>query len=65
MRIVVLGGAGHIGSGVVRELNKRAHDIEVIVADKNLGGAEKLATELGGKTSAKSVCANDLESLLG
>lgn len=54
MRIVVLGGAGHIGSGVVRELNKRAPDAEVIVADKNFEGAKKLATELGGKTSPKS-----------
>ena len=59
MRICVLGGAGHIGSGMVRALIKRAPDAEVVVADKNLEEAEELVAELGGKISVQSVDAND------
>jgi len=64
MRICALGGAGHIGSGVVRELVKRAPDAEVVIADKNLEEAKNLAKELGGKTSAEPVNANDPKSLV-
>lgn len=64
MRICVLGGAGHIGSGMVRELIKRAPAAEVVVADKNLEEAKNLAAELGGKTSADPVDANDPKSLV-
>jgi len=42
MRICVLGGAGHIGSGVVRALVKCAPDAEVVIADKNLEEAKEL-----------------------
>jgi len=64
MRICVLGGAGHIGSGVVRELVKRAPDAEVVIADKNLEEAKELVTELGGKISVQSVDADDSKSLI-
>jgi len=64
MRICVLGGAGHIGSGMVRELIKRVPATEVVVADKNLEEARHLAAELGDKTSAYSVDANDPKSLV-
>lgn len=64
MRICALGGAGHIGSGVVRELVKRAPDVEVVIADKNLEEAKRLAAELGGKTSAEPVDADDHKSLV-
>jgi len=59
-----LGGAGHIGSGMVRELVKRAPSIEVVVADKNLEEAKKLAAELGGRISARHVDADDPKSLV-
>jgi len=64
MKVIVLGGAGHIGSGAVRQLVKRAPNAEVVIADKNLDGAKDLAKELGGKTSAKSVDANNPKSLI-
>jgi saccharopine dehydrogenase-like NADP-dependent oxidoreductase len=64
MKVIVLGGAGHVGSGVVRQLVKRAPDAEVIVADKNLDRAKNLAKEIGGKTSGQSVDANDPKSLI-
>jgi len=64
MRICVLGGAGHIGSGVMRALVKRAPDAEVVIADKNLEEAEELVAELGGKISTQSVDANDSKSLI-
>ena len=64
MRISVLGGAGHIGSGVVRELVKRAPDVEVVIADKNLEEAKRLVAELGGKASAEPVDASNPKSLV-
>jgi len=36
MKVIALGGAGHIGACGVRELVKRAPDIEVVIAEKNL-----------------------------
>jgi len=64
MRICVLGGAGHIGSGVVRALVKCAPDAEVVIADKNLEEAKELVAELGGKVSVQSVDADDSKSLI-
>lgn len=64
MRFCVLGGAGHIGSRVIRELVKNEPKAEVTVADKNVERAEKLIAELGGKTSFQSVDANDSRSLI-
>ena len=48
MKILALGGAGHIGSGGVRELVKKAPEMEVIIADYHLDNARKLAAEVGG-----------------
>ncbi|OIP27983.1 MAG: hypothetical protein COY46_04550 [Chloroflexi bacterium CG_4_10_14_0_8_um_filter_46_9] len=64
MKVVALGGAGHIGACGVRELTKRAPDIEVVIADKNVEAANKLATEVGGKTSVKMVDASEHKSLV-
>ena len=64
MKVIALGGAGHIGACGVRELVKRATDIEVVIADKNLEAASKLAAEVGGKTSVKTVDASEHESLV-
>lgn len=64
MKVIALGGPGHIGACGVRELVKRAPDIEVVIADKNLEAAKKLATEVGGKTSVRSVDASEHRSLV-
>lgn len=64
MRIVVLGGAGHIGSGVVRELSRLAPEADIVVADKNVEKASELCSELGGRTTARRVDANDPSSLV-
>ena len=64
MKVIALGGAGHIGACGVRELVKRAPDIEVVIADKNLEAASKLAAEVGDKTSVKTVDASEHESLV-
>ncbi|MGQ9675275.1 MAG: saccharopine dehydrogenase family protein [Chloroflexota bacterium] len=63
-RIVALGGAGHIGSCGVRELAKRAPDIEIVIADYNLEAATALAAEVGGRASAVKVDANDFAGLV-
>lgn len=64
MRIVVLGGAGHIGSGVVRELVRLAPGADILVADKDLERARSLCSELGDRTSPRQVDAGDPHSLL-
>ncbi|MFZ5633173.1 MAG: saccharopine dehydrogenase family protein [Bacillota bacterium] len=60
--IVVLGGAGDMGSRVVRELHG-SREVHVTVADYRVDRAKKLAGELGGEVSAVFVDANDMDSL--
>lgn len=64
MRICVLGGAGHIGSGIVRALVKRAPKAEVVIADKNLEEAKEFVTELGDRISVQSVDGDSHRSLV-
>lgn len=64
MRICVLGGAGHIGSGIVRALVKRAPEAEVVIADKNLEEAKEFVTELGDRISVQSVDGDSHRSLV-
>ncbi|MBM3134978.1 MAG: saccharopine dehydrogenase [Chloroflexi bacterium] len=63
MKIVVLGGCGDMGSYVVRDLVAHS-DAAVVIADYRLPQAQKLAAELGGRTSAAFVDANKENSLL-
>ncbi len=63
-KVVALGGAGHIGSCGVRELVRKAPDIEVVVADYNLVAAERLCAELGGRTSAVLADVTDFAGLV-
>ena len=49
MKFCVLGGGGHIGSGIVRELSKHAEGAEIIIGDINLKRAEEVAREVNGK----------------
>lgn len=63
-KVVALGGAGHIGSCGVKELVRKAPDIEVVVADYNLAAAERLVADIGGRTSAAFADVNDLPALI-
>ncbi len=63
MKFCVIGGAGHIGSKAVRILKERESDATIIIADKNLEKAEKIAEELGEKVKTQKVDATSLDSL--
>ena len=52
MKVVVLGGAGDMGSEAVRELIKFTGVKQVTVADINTEAAEKLASAIGDKRVA-------------
>lgn len=60
--ILVLGGAGDMGSRVVRELHQSG-EVRVTVADFRVDRAKRLAGELGGEVSAIFVDASDRDSL--
>lgn len=62
VKIVVLGGAGDMGSRTVRDLARRPEVDELVIADLNIDAAEKLAKELGVK--AIRVDANRPETLV-
>lgn len=64
MKVVVLGGAGDMGSEAVRDLNNNPDVEKVIIADLNIEKAEKLAEQLGEKCEAVYVNANDEENLI-
>jgi saccharopine dehydrogenase-like NADP-dependent oxidoreductase len=64
MAVVVLGGAGHIGSGVVRELVRLSPGLEVVIADRNVERGRELAGELGDRVSVRGVEAEDPSSLV-
>ena len=61
MKFCVLGGAGHVGSGIVRELSRNAPGTEIVVADINLEKAGRVAREVKG-TPVK-VDASDAEGI--
>ncbi len=60
VKICVLGGAGHIGSGIVRHLVELG--AEVVVADLNFDKANEIARSVGGE--AVKVNAEDKESVV-
>lgn len=64
MKVVVLGGAGDMGSRAVRDLATKKEVTELIIADINITAAEKLATELGEKVKAVYIDANKPETLV-
>ncbi len=47
MRIVVLGGAGIIGRAIARDLSEDGDVREIVIADLDLDGARKVASDLG------------------
>lgn len=63
MKAVVIGGAGTIGSGLVRELVKEKGVEWVRVCDMRLDMAEELAKELGDKVSAVQLDVTKIDKL--
>jgi saccharopine dehydrogenase-like NADP-dependent oxidoreductase len=63
LRVVVLGGAGHIGSRIVKELHELDPTIEIVIADKNLAKADEVAKSVGGNIKAVYVDATVEEFL--
>jgi|GEM_PF-4206412 len=46
MTVVVLGRAGHINSGVVKELVRLSPDLDVVIADRNVEKGRNLPESL-------------------
>lgn len=63
-RVMVLGGAGHIGSMMVHELCNLDSKLEVVIADKNVERAEKVAKTAGGNVRVLHVDASNEDSLV-
>lgn len=65
MKIVVLGGAGKMGSIAVQDLVQNPSVSEVVIADVNLAAAREVATDLDSpKLSIQQVDLNDQGSLV-
>ena len=47
MKIVLLGGAGLMGRATARDLLEMQSDVELVLADIDMAGAERVATSLG------------------
>jgi len=62
-KVLVLGGAGHIGSRIVQELCGLDPSLEVIIGDKNVERAREVANEVGGSVGVLAVDATS-EDLL-
>lgn len=54
MKTVVLGGYGNFGARICRALAKN-HDIDLIIAGRDIDQATRLATEIGGTASAACI----------
>lgn len=63
MRVVVLGGAGGMGRTAVRVAAEFGFVSEVVVADRNLAGAEQVAARHRGKARAAHVDVRDASAL--
>ena len=64
MKIVVLGGAGDMGSESVRDLVKNSYVEKVIIADINLNKAKEFTKKLGKKAVAEFVDAEKHDNLV-
>jgi len=54
-RVLVLGGAGHIGSRIVQELHNLDPGLEIVIGDKNVERAREVANEVGGRVNVLAV----------
>lgn len=61
MRIVVLGGAGIVGRVIALDLAR--DDLELVIADRDLAGAERTVGQLGKNARAAQVDVTDAEGL--
>ena len=61
MRIVILGGAGIIGRVIALDLAR--DDLDLIIADRDLAGAERTAQQVGKRALAAQVDVADVERL--
>jgi saccharopine dehydrogenase-like NADP-dependent oxidoreductase len=61
MQIVVLGGAGIIGRVIALDL--AGDDLDLIVADRDLAGAERTAQQVGKRARAMQVDVTDVDAL--
>lgn len=64
-KILVLGGAGHIGSAMVSELIKLEPTAKITIGDKNVEKAKEVAENTGGDIEVLRVDATDNDSLVG
>jgi len=64
LKIVVLGGAGHIGSRIVKELHDLDPTTEIIIADKDVTKANEVAKDVGGNIKTVYVDATVEDSLI-
>lgn len=64
MKIVVLGGAGAMGRGTVRDLFSTAPDAQIVIADRNVEAARREAAAYdGGRVTAVEADATDPKKL--
>lgn len=63
MKVIVLGGAGDMGSAAVKDLAKSEEVDELMIADYNVERARELAGELGSKCNYMKVDANSPSDL--
>ncbi|HPQ69083.1 MAG TPA: saccharopine dehydrogenase NADP-binding domain-containing protein [bacterium] len=59
MKIIVLGGAGEMGSRAAEDLAAAPDVSQVTIADRNVAAAEKIAATLRGKNAEVDACAVD------
>ncbi len=65
MDLIVLGGVGLIGSEVVKDLSATSNFSRIIIADQDLGKAEKFINELqDDRLDARPIDVNDREKLV-
>ena len=63
MKVIALGGAGGMGRAAVMTLAESELVTEIVIADKNVEAAQRLAAKVGGKASAGETDAADEERL--
>src|SRR3989337_4248307 len=61
MQIVVLGGAGIIGRVIALDFAR--DDLDIVIADRALAGAERTAQQVGKRTRAVQLEVTDVEAL--
>lgn len=63
-KILVLGGAGHIGSAIVSELRRLDPSVEITIGDKNVKRAEETAKSVGGNVKILHIDVASEDSLV-